>query len=178
MAIWRLQRSTGKIISTRRATPGRLSAIGQLFEAVMVMSRTPLDLEPELDAEEFGTPRPRTWRRKFGDAFRGLKLGIRGQSSFFVHFFFAALVAAAALVLDCSIEQWGLLLLCIGMVLTAELFNSALELLFRGLDESSRERVWPCLDIAGGAVLLASIFAGVVGVIIFVERLWSLVSGP
>ena len=41
----------------------------------------------------------RAWRAKFGDAMRGLKLGIRGHSSFFVHFFFSALVLAAAAIL-------------------------------------------------------------------------------
>src|SRR5206468_2302953 len=56
-------------------------------------------------------------------------------------------------------------------VLMAELFNSALETLFRGLDESTKARVWPALDIAAGAVLLASIAAAVVGSIVFLQRL-------
>src|SRR5947209_3886898 len=115
--------------------------------------------------------RRRPWRDKFQDALRGLKLGIRGHSSFFVHFFFAALVLAAAVVLGCSLEQWGILLLCIGLVLTAELFNSALETLFRGLDEFTRERAWPALDIAAGAVLLASLVAIAIGSSIFLTRL-------
>ena len=140
----------------------------------MAMPRSPLDLEPPLEAEEPADSRPRSWGRKFDDAFKGFKRGIRGQSSFFVHFFFAALVAAAALVLRCTVEQWGLLILCIGMVLTAELFNSALEHLVRGLDDSTRQRVWPCLDIAAGAVLLASIVASAVGIIIFLDCLWEL----
>jgi diacylglycerol kinase len=113
----------------------------------------------------------RPWRDKFRAAFRGIKLGVRGHSSFFVHFFFTALVLAAAIVLKCGLIQWCLLLGCIGLVLTAELFNSAVETLFRGLDEATRERVWPCLDIAAGAVLLASITASVVGGIIFLSRL-------
>ena len=113
----------------------------------------------------------RPWSAKFGDAFRGLKLGIRGHSSFSVHFFFAALVLAAATVLHCSREDWCWLLGCIGLVLTAELFNSALETLFRGLDEPTKERVWPCLDIAAGAVLLASITAAIVGAAIFLRQL-------
>jgi diacylglycerol kinase len=140
----------------------------------MVMPRSPLDLEPSLQGEERSPPRARSWRRKFDDALKGLKRGIRGQSSFFVHFFFAALVAAAALVLRCTVEQWSLLILCIGVVLTAELFNSALEHLVRGLDEVTRERVWPCLDIAAGAVLLASIVASAVGIVIFLSRLWEM----
>lgn len=114
---------------------------------------------------------PRTWGGKFRDALRGIKLGIRGHSSFFVHFFFAALVIAAGIVLGCEMLEWCLLVGCIGLVLTAELVNSAIETLVRGLDEVTRARVAPCLDIAAGAVLLASITASVVGSIVFVWRL-------
>jgi diacylglycerol kinase len=118
------------------------------------------------------TPRPRrAWRYKFAAAFRGIKLGVRGHSSFFVHFFFTALVLAAAAVLGCGLLEWCVLLGCIGLVLTAELFNSALETLFRGLDEETKSRTWPALDIAAGAVLLASITASVVGGIVFISRL-------
>jgi diacylglycerol kinase len=109
----------------------------------------------------------RTWRRKFSVAFRGIKLGVRGHSSFFVHFFFTALVLAGAGVLRCDLVQWCLLLGCIGLVLTAELFNSAVETLFAGLEPETKERVWPALDIAAGAVLLASITASVIGVLVF-----------
>ncbi len=79
---------------------------------------------------------------------------MRGHSSFFVHFFVAALVVAAGFVFGCARWEWCVLVGCIGFVLTAELFNSALETLFRGLDEATRERAWPALDIAAGAVLL------------------------
>jgi diacylglycerol kinase len=115
--------------------------------------------------------RRRPWRAKFAVALRGIKLGIRGHSSFFVHFFFAALVLAAGIVFDCDAWEWCLLLGCIGFVLTAELFNSAVETLFRGLDDQTRERVWPCLDIAAGAVLMASIVAAVIGLIVFLPKL-------
>jgi diacylglycerol kinase len=113
----------------------------------------------------------RSWRRKFKDATRGVKHGIRGHSSFFVHFFFAALVVAAALALRCSLHDWLILVLCIGAVLSAELFNSALETLFRGLDEHARSRCYRSLDIAAGAVLLASLTAAVVGTLVFANRL-------
>jgi diacylglycerol kinase len=121
--------------------------------------------------EVVATKPPRTWRAKFGDALRGLKLGIRGHSSFFVHFFFAALVLAAAIVLGCSAEEWCLLVFCIGLVFTAELFNSAVERLFHGQEEKVKARNFQSLDIAAGAVLLASLTAAVIGAIVFIPKI-------
>jgi diacylglycerol kinase len=132
---------------------------------------------PGVEMAEPDRPRPRrSWVFKFRCAFRGLKLGVRGHSSFFVHFFFAALVVVAALVLRCDVLEWCVLLGCIGLVMTAELFNSAIETLFRGLDEATKERVWPCLDIAAGAVLLASLVSAAIGAIIFVCQLLKLLN--
>jgi diacylglycerol kinase len=134
--------------------------------------RLPMLTDDDDAAEQ---PRPRRpWRAKFRDAFRGLKLGIRGHSSFSVHFFFAALVLVAAVVLRCQVIEWCILLLCIGLVLTAELFNSAIETLFRGLDEPTRDRSWQALDIAAGAVLGASLVAAAVGIAIFTPHLLAL----
>ena len=113
----------------------------------------------------------RLWRDKFRESLRGVKLGIRGHSSFFVHFFFAALILATAIVLRCDPLEWCLLLACIGLVLMAELFNSAVETIYHGLDDSTRPRVRHCLDIAAGAVLLASITAAVIGAIVFLPKL-------
>jgi diacylglycerol kinase len=136
----------------------------------------PAQIESQ-EPESAAAPRRRSpWRAKFGHAFRGLKLGVRGHSSFFVHFFFAALVVAAAIVLGCDLLEWCVLLGCIGMVLTAELVNSAIETLFRGLDEATKARVWPCLDIAAGAVLLASAVAALIGGLIFLHRMALLLS--
>ena len=120
-----------------------------------------------------GRPKPpRRWRDKFAEAFRGLRAGVRGQSSFSVHFFFAALVVAAAIALRCGLLEWCLLLGCIGLVLTAELFNSAVETIYHGLDEMTKPRVRACLDIAAGAVLLASITAIIIGSLVFLRALW------
>lgn len=123
-------------------------------------------------SEPVSAPRPRkSWINKFRAAFRGIKIGVRGHSSFSIHFFFSALVLAAAIAFPCSLIEWCILLGCIGMVLTAEVINSAIETLFRGLDETTQARVWPCLDVAAGAVLLASITAAVIGSIIFAQKL-------
>lgn len=112
----------------------------------------------------------RCWRAKFREAFRGVKKGIRGHSSFAVHFFLAALSLAGAIVLEIDKIEWCLIIFCIGGVFTAELFNSAIETMFKGLDEAGRAKYYACLDIAAGAVLIASATAFIVGSIIFVHR--------
>jgi len=117
----------------------------------------------------------RPWRVKFREAGRGVKLGVRGHSSFFVHFFCAALVIAAAVALQCDVLEWCVLIGCVGGVLTAELFNSAIETLFHGLDAATRQRLTGVLDIAAGAVLLASVTAAVVGGLVLGGRLWQIV---
>jgi diacylglycerol kinase len=117
---------------------------------------------------------PRRWRDKFREAFRGVKLGVRGHSSFSVHFLCAALAVAACVALNCRPWEWCVVLLCVGGVFTAELFNSAIETLFHGLDAQTKSRWNGCLDIAAGAVLTAGLFAALVGAVVFVGRLGEL----
>jgi diacylglycerol kinase len=131
------------------------------------MSAEPWDATGEPPARK----KPRRWKDKFKEAFRGVKKGVRGHSSFAVHFFFAALALAAAVALECDHREWCIVIGCIGMVMTAELFNSSIETLFRGLEPEARDRVYPCLDIAAGAVLVAGLTAAAVGTIIFGRKL-------
>lgn len=140
----------------------------------MIYSPPTQDFQPTQNEEQL--PGRRSWREKFQAAFRGIKLGIRGHSSFFVHFFFTILVFAAAIVLKCNVIQWCLLLGCIGMVLVAELFNSAMETLVRNLDMDTRCRVWSALDIAAGAVLLTSMVAVLIGSLVFIQQIAALLS--
>ena len=46
--------------------------------------------------------------------------------------------------------------------------------IIRGLDDHVKQRVWPALDIAAGAVLLASIVAAVIGTLVFLNRLFNI----
>lgn len=116
----------------------------------------------------------RFWSRKFRDAFRGMKEGVRGQSSFFVHFFAAVLVIVAGAVLGVSPAEWCLLVFCITGVLTAEMFNSALESMAKAITGESDPHLGDSLDIGSAAVLLASVGASIIGVIIFGHRLGNL----
>ena len=112
----------------------------------------------------------RTWPRKFRDAFRGVKEGIRNEASFFVHLFFAAAVLVAGAVLGSAPEQWCAVVLSIGGVLAAEMFNTALETLARAITDRYDPAIRNALDIGSAAVLLAAATAVTVGAITFAPR--------
>jgi diacylglycerol kinase len=115
--------------------------------------------------------RPRSFREKFSDAFRGLRLGSRGQSSFTVHWVFTLLVLSCGLVLHVGTSQWCLLILCITIVLAAEFFNSALERLAKAVDEEPNQHIGAALDIASAAVLVTASGAAIVGLLILIPPL-------
>src|SRR5260370_29183183 len=131
------------------------------------MERVPTKLSSRREAPSPNVPRARGARLR--DACRGLKLGIRGRSSFSVHFFFAALIAAAAIVLRCEFAEWCILAGCVGAALAAELFYSAMQTLIRGMDERTKPRAVPSLDISASAVLVVRIFVGAICALIFLH---------
>lgn len=119
-------------------------------------------------------PPRRTWVAKFAAAFRGWRLGSRGQSSFHVHFPVTAVVLGTAVCLRVTATEWCLLVMCIVGVLSAEFMNSALESLAKAVTHDHNEHIACALDIGSGAVLLTGLGSAVVGLCIFVPRLFSL----
>jgi diacylglycerol kinase len=117
---------------------------------------------------------PRSWTAKFCGAFRGLLVGTRRQTSFAVHLVFTLAVVAAAGWLRVSRLEWCLLILCIGVVLSAEMFNSALETLARAIDTQYNRHLADGLDIASAAVLLSAAGAALCGLLILVPRVLGL----
>lgn len=107
------------------------------------------------------------WYNKFANALRGIRCGVVGQSSFYAHLACAAATLGLAGVLHCEAWQWCVLGLCIGLVLSLELVNSALESLAKGLCHEHNEQVGRALDIASGAVFVASCTAAIIGLAIF-----------
>src|SRR5262245_19994904 len=92
-------------------------------------------------------PDEHSWVLKFRHAFRGVKVGIRGQSSFFAHFFFAAAVIAAGITFEATRSDWCWLTASIAAVLMAEMFNSGLERMAKAIDHRHNPHLRDALDI-------------------------------
>ncbi len=105
--------------------------------------------------------------RGFVFAFRGIRDGIREERNFRFHLVFGAYVVGFATQFSLSRAEWLVLCLCIGAVLCAELFNSAIE---RTVDRISTEQhplSARAKDLAAAAVLVLTIAVAVIGVVLF-----------
>lgn len=112
-----------------------------------------------------------SWAEKFRCAFRGIGLGVRGQRSFLVHGVFSVAVVGCAVGFRVTLLEWCILLLCMTVVLSAEMFNSALESLAKAVSDKEHVHLRVALDISSAAVLVAAMGAAIVGTIVFVNRL-------
>ena len=113
----------------------------------------------------------RRWRDKFREAGSGVRQAVAEQSSFRVHIAAALFVIIAAAALGCDRIEWCAIVGCIAVVAAAEIFNSALETLFRALDDATKSRMRGCLDQAAGSVLVLSAGAAIIGALILGPKL-------
>ena len=110
-------------------------------------------------------------------ALNGIWQVLQTQQNARIHVLAALLVFLAAGLLGISGPEWALLLLVVGFVWTAEIFNTAIEEL---VDQQSPE-VSPSAkrikDISAGAVMISALIAVLVGLVIFGPRLWNWIIG-
>jgi len=111
---------------------------------------------------------PRNWTAKFRDAGRGLRVAVRFEKSYRVHFLMAIAVVIAGFCFQVTKTEWCVLTLSIFAVLAAETFNSSIEYLAKAVTKKQDTNIGYSLDMAAGAVLVISIGAAIIGVMVFV----------
>lgn len=113
--------------------------------------------------------------RAFGYALRGIALGFRQEAHMKIHAAVALLVIAAAYILKISRQEWMIVFICISLVISAELFNAAIERLANRITLEKDPLIGAAKDLAAGSVLVAAIISVICGCIIFIPYLSELV---
>ncbi len=105
------------------------------------------------------TPRPdrRTTGEKFSAGLSGLKLAIRGDSSFFAHAYRALLIVITAAILGISPIGWCFLVVSAALVLIAEMAHGAVDTLARALGDPEEPGLKAAREIATAGVLVAAV---------------------
>lgn len=113
--------------------------------------------------------------RSFGPAWAGLSWALKTQRNLQVHAIAAVLVVGFGAWLKLETWEWSSVLLATGLVWTAELLNTALEVLADRVSKEREEPIRLAKDAAAAAVLMAALAALGVGLMIFGPKLWRLI---
>lgn len=79
----------------------------------------------------------------------------------------AIFTICASIAFQIAVSEWLIILVCIGMVLSAEGINSSIEKLADKLHPDFAPEIGKVKDLAAGSVLILSFVAAIVGFIIF-----------
>ena len=113
--------------------------------------------------------------RSFGYAWQGIKCCIGKEQNLSFHLIASTVVVAAGFAFDITRTEWMILILCIGVVIAAELFNTAIEKLVDLVSPGRHPLAGQVKDIAAGAVLVCAAAAAIIGLIIFFPYIMSIV---
>ena len=110
--------------------------------------------------------------KSFGYAFKGMWYVLQSEQNMRIHALAVIVVTITGLYLGLSSIEWSLIALSIGAVLTAEMFNTAIEKLVDIVSPQYNDKAGQIKDIAAGAVLLTAIVAAVVAIYIFGDKIF------
>jgi diacylglycerol kinase (ATP) len=114
--------------------------------------------------------------RSFLYAAKGLKQILKQEPNFRLQLVLGALALLAALLLKCTITEWVIVLGCCAFVLVSEALNTVIEEIVDWIHPEFHEKAGKIKDMAAAIPLIASLFALVTGLLIFVPKILVLVS--
>ncbi len=112
-----------------------------------------------------------------GHGLRGIGYTLRTQPNMRLHLLATIAVAIAGAWLKISAGEWLAAVVACALVVGAELFNTAIETLCDAVHPERHPLIGHAKDTSAGAVLVASIAAGVIGLVVFGPKLWELING-
>ncbi|MDR0811898.1 MAG: diacylglycerol kinase family protein [Paludibacter sp.] len=109
--------------------------------------------------------------KSFAYAFNGLKILLKEEHNARIHLVITILVVVAGFVFKISDYEWTAVLLCIGLVFSLEIINSALENLCDFVSPQKHEIIKKVKDLSAAAVLFSAIISVIIGGIVFLPKI-------
>ncbi len=111
----------------------------------------------------------------FKYAFEGIITGFKQEQNMKVHIAIMLLVILLGIVLKISTIESIICIILFGVVISAELFNTAIEQTVNIAMPEINEKAKIAKDVSAGAVLVTAISAAIIGLIIFVPKIIMLI---
>lgn len=106
----------------------------------------------------------------FKYAFEGIITTIKEERNMFIHFLIAIIVVITGIYVRLSLNEWFICLLLFALVFSLELINTAIENTVDLVATKKNKKAKLAKDAAAGAVLIAAVFASIIGIIIFLPK--------
>jgi diacylglycerol kinase (ATP) len=113
--------------------------------------------------------------KSFKCAINGVMVLSRSERNFKIHLFVFLVVVVFGFLFHINDYEWMLVLLCSALVLGMEGMNTAIEKLCDFVQPKQDPAIKLVKDLSSGAVLIVSIFAAVIGGMIFFPKIWTFV---
>ncbi len=107
-----------------------------------------------------------------GYAFKGAWILVRSESSIQIQVVIALAVTLAGFYFEISTAEWIYQLFAIGLVMGVEGVNTAIEKLSDYVQPEHDPRIGRIKDISAGAVMYVSMIASIIGLIIYLPKIF------
>ncbi len=105
--------------------------------------------------------------KSFGFAIQGIIHLLKNERNFKIQFVVFILVLVVSYFLEITKKEWIIVLFCSMLVLSLEGINTSIERLCDENQPQFNLNIKIIKDVAAGAVLIASIFSAIIGLIVF-----------
>ena len=109
--------------------------------------------------------------KSFVYAFEGVMYFIKHEAQALIHLIAIVAVIGAGYWFNISLTEWIAVIFAIGIVVSAEMLNTAIEKLTDMVSPQINEQAKIVKDLAAGAVLIASLTAFIIGLIVFLPKI-------
>ena len=109
--------------------------------------------------------------RAFKFAFKGFYLLISQEDSIIAQSIIAVLMTIAGFIFDLSANEWMFQIFAIGLLLSIESLNTAIERLADFVHPEHHKKIGIIKDIGAGAAFFAAVTAIIIGLIIYLPKI-------
>ncbi|SFD24037.1 diacylglycerol kinase [Algibacter pectinivorans] len=110
--------------------------------------------------------------KSVGYAFKGAILLLKTEASIKIQFVIAIIVTIFGFYYNISSTEWIVQVLAIGLVMSVEGVNTAIEEIANFIHPERHNKIGLIKDIAAGAVFIASVFSSIIGLIIYIPKIF------
>ena len=109
--------------------------------------------------------------KSFKYAICGVNTAFREEQNMKIHILAIIMVVVLGILLKISKIEWIICLVLFAIVISAELFNTAIETVVDLIMPERNEKAKIAKDVSAGAVLIPAVVSAIVGIIIFLPKI-------